>query len=301
MVENGVCAVIVTFNPQPKDLSYLIHVRPQVQDMVVVDNGSPKESVDILRVAGSETGFSLLENRVNLGLGAAVNVGTKWAELRGYNCVLLLDQDSAITDGFVDAMLAKYHYCSSLNRKPIGIIVPSYVDQNRDVDIPPVVNKDMELITAMTSGSLIPMAVLSRHGGFNESLFVDGVDTEYSLRLRRLGYVIIQCSEAVLRHSPGLPEVHKIMGLIKITTYNYNAKRRYLKTRNKLWLLRRYWKYDLKFGLSLCFGQIKDTIKMLVFEDFKWKKLVSTCRGFRDGFRDISAFDSLNKKIFGLK
>ena len=41
--QNGVCAVIVAFRPRVEDLGNLADVRPQVQDLVVVDNGSPKK------------------------------------------------------------------------------------------------------------------------------------------------------------------------------------------------------------------------------------------------------------------
>ncbi len=81
--KNSVCAVIVSFRPRREDLGNLARVRPQVEHLVVVDNGSPEEQLHLLRAASHELDFALIENGQNLGIAAALNVGVKWAQANG--------------------------------------------------------------------------------------------------------------------------------------------------------------------------------------------------------------------------
>ena len=48
-VQNGVCAVLVTFRPNEAVEANLAAIRPQVESLVVVDNGSSNQSVSWLR------------------------------------------------------------------------------------------------------------------------------------------------------------------------------------------------------------------------------------------------------------
>src|SRR5271168_3407313 len=92
MSRNQVCAVIVSFQPRPEDLGNLAKVRPQVEKLVVVDNGSSAEKLHLLRRAGRELNFDLIENGENLGMGAALNIGVGWAEANGSQWVFFFDQ-----------------------------------------------------------------------------------------------------------------------------------------------------------------------------------------------------------------
>src|SRR5271170_8159208 len=108
MVENGVCALIITFRPPVEVPGNLAKARLQVQGMVVVDNGSSSAALAPLLRASQELEFTLIENGANLGVAAALNVGVRWARAQGYKWVALFDQDSTVSDGFISAMLDRY-------------------------------------------------------------------------------------------------------------------------------------------------------------------------------------------------
>src|SRR5215831_10464572 len=97
-----VCAVIVTYRPGATILDRLSNVLPQVQGLIVVDNGSNDDEVGQLRAASSALTFHLIENGENLGIADALNQGVRWAKSQGYPWVILFDQDSEITDNFID-------------------------------------------------------------------------------------------------------------------------------------------------------------------------------------------------------
>ena len=55
---------------------------------------------------------------------------------------------------------------------------------------------------------MMPVSAIQIIGAFDESLFIDRVDTDFCLRARRKGMVIIQ-SPAVLFHSLGRITYHE--------------------------------------------------------------------------------------------
>ena len=132
MSNNRVCAVVVTFRPRAEDLVNLARVRPQVQDLVVVDNGSPEDKLQLLREFSRDLEFVLIENGQNLGIAAALNAGVQWAQSNQSNWVVLLDQDSSVTDGFIPQMLADF--ADQASRRNILLLVPRYRDPESGVE-----------------------------------------------------------------------------------------------------------------------------------------------------------------------
>lgn len=280
---NSVCAVIVTFHPDPDVEENLSKLRQQIQGLVVVDNGSPVEAIDRLRSVSQQLDFELVENGENLGIGAALNTGICWAEANAFEWVILFDQDSAVTEGFMEAMLRAFEDISKRDR--LGILVPRYVDKRSGIPLPQDAAASGGLETAMTSGSLMRVSTFREHGLFEEELFIDSVDSEYSLRLRKSGYLIEECKEAVLLHSPGDPTVIRVRGIRLFQTANYSALRRYYQDRNRIWMTRKYWRVFPKFCLRLYRDSFKEHIKIILGESQKWSKCYYAGLGIFDGLR----------------
>lgn len=284
MSNTKVCAVVVTFHPDGDVLSNLEQLRPQVQTLVVVDNGSLGGEVESLRDASGRIDFELIENGENLGIATALNIGIRYAQCVGAEWVLLFDQDSTVTPGFTEAML--HGFASNRWGKQLAILVPRYVDKRLGSAIPGISVKDGGLEAAMTSGSLLPISIFRDHGLFEDALFIDGVDYEYSLRLRSRGLHIEEHGEAVLLHSPGAPRRHSFRGKYLFQTANYSPVRRYYQERNKVWVTRRYWSKFPFFCAKLFYFSVKDYFKILFAEDNKWEKLCACFYGVADGVRE---------------
>ena len=284
MISDSTCAVVVTFHPDEDIAENLRLLRGQVQGLIVVDNGSPQSTVSLLRQTSSAIGFSLVENDENLGIATALNIGVLRAEKEDFRWVILFDQDSTLTENFIATMV--HAYTSSPHPETIGIIVPKYIDKRSGTLIPPIRFKSGALEAAMTSGSFIPLALFRAHGLFEDALFIDAVDYEYSLRLRSKGLSIQECPEATLLHSPGTPRIHHFRGKYLFQTANYGPVRRYYQERNKIWVTRRYWRRFPWFCAKLFWFSFKDVAKTILAEDRKWEKLVYAALGFRDGLRE---------------
>lgn len=281
MEKKSVCAVVVTYHPDAAVLENLSAIRPQVQGLLVVDNGSSEERLNHLRRGAREVGFTLIENGDNLGIATALNIGAKWAQSEGYTWLALFDQDSTAPPDFIDTMCRAYD--TNRRRDRVALLVPRYIDSRLGTPLPPIYADNGSLQVAMTSGSLMPIAIFSQEGWFEESLFIDGVDYEYCLRLRSNGYSVEECTEAVLLHAPANFTEYRVNGSRLFVTSNYSAERRYYRDRNKIWMMRKYCTRYPAFFLSTLSNSLKDCLKILLVENDKRRKVLYMALGVRDG------------------
>jgi rhamnosyltransferase len=207
----SVCAVLVTFYPDAEALRRAISaVRPQVESLVVVDNATP----DIERALG-EADVVLLRQRTNVGLATAQNVGISWAREHGCTHVLILDQDSVPAVGMVDELVRAWRELSATGR--VGAVGPRFRDPREDRDAPFVrvafpmshklwcdaTTRHVQSDFLISSGALIPLAVLDDIGGMDDGLFIDNVDMEWSFRARARGYALFGVCGALMEHRLG--------------------------------------------------------------------------------------------------
>ena len=281
MEKKSVCAVVVTYHPDAAVLDNLAVIRPQVQGLVVVDNGSSEEKLNRLRLAALEMEFTLIENGDNLGIAAGLNIGVKWAQSEDYTWVAMFDQDSTAPPAFIDTMRRAY----DTNRRGdrAALLVPRYIDSRLGHPLPANYAANGSLQVAMTSGSLMPVAIFSQEGSFEESFFIDGVDYEYCLRLRSRGYSVEECTEAVLLHAPADFTECRLNGSRLFLTSNYSAERRYYRDRNTIWMMRKYCTRYPVFFLSALTSSLKDCLKILLAENDKRRKVFHMALGVRDG------------------
>jgi rhamnosyltransferase len=278
---NSVCAVIVSFRPRLEDLGNLVRVRPQVERLVVVDNGSSEEQLHLLRAASHELDFALIENGQNLGIAAALNIGVKWAQTNGSGWVALFDQDSAVTDGFIAQMLADFEHFA--RQRNILLLIPRYKDPGSGVERVCPLDEDGGPFVTITSGSLLPISAFDKCGYFKEELFIYTVDDEYSLRLRSRGYSIALSSHAVLLHTSGIPSYYRIFGKQLFQTTNYRPGVRYYISRNRVWMAMMYGARYPRWVRGAFRSSLIDLCKLAIAEDFRWAKVKMVFLGFRDG------------------
>jgi rhamnosyltransferase len=278
-----VSAVVVTFHPDEDVVTNLRALQRQVDDLIVVDNGSSVPELAPLEELCKEFPCELIRNGENLGIATALNIGVRRSLELGADWILLFDQDSRVTPGFTETMVQAFlHSCWG---ERLGTMTPVYVDMRSGIPIS--MNRAREGMEAsMTSGSLFNAEIFRRFGFFRDELFIDAVDYEYSLRLRKAGMVIEETPDAKLLHSPGTPQTHGAGGRVWFRSNNYSPVRRYYQERNKVWISRRYIATFPIFCLKLFYFSSKEFTKILLAENDKWRKVRFFLRGTFDGLRN---------------
>src|SRR5579862_6760349 len=264
MTNQSVCAVIVTYHPTIKMVEHMRAVQAQVQELVVVDNGSNSDEVAALRSGARSLGFHLCENGKNLGIAEALNQGVGWAREVGYAWVILFDQDSKITEGFVREMFSAWELHP--HRQQVAAIHPHYADPDTGIELWVPRAADGSPILPMTSGTLMPLWIFDRIGWFASEYFIDLVDWEYSLRIRVAGFLLADSSKAKLLHSPGNPTKVTILGRV-FEHSQHDTVRRYYIWRNCIALHRKYLFSFPLWLLKAAYRQLHDTVVCLIADE----------------------------------
>ncbi len=275
-----ICAIVVTYFPDEEVRENLAAVRPQVDHIIVVDNGSPPQALGMLRILARELKMTLIENSENLGIAAALNQGVRAAT--EYEWIVLFDQDSRVRENFISNMMLCAASYSQRNKASLWI--PRYFDMRFKNELPPILAPNGTIAVAMTSGSLMRRSLIDDVGYF-EDLFIYEVDYEFSLRIRKLGHTIHECPSAVLDHSPGEPIVFSLFGKKLFQSTNYKPSSRYYLHRNGTWLRQKYGKdfpEYFRFSRRVLW---KDVLKMLLAEKQKLTKLRFILKGRLDAWR----------------
>ena len=205
----------MTYNPDIAWLERVLRaVAAAVDWVVVVDNDSAE--LDEQSIIGAFQNVILRRFPENLGIGAAQNAGIAVARQLAAKFVLFLDQDSVPEGGMVAKLFVALRQ-EVARGKAVACVSPQvrlpgagrlsafttlgWIRSHRV----PCTNDCMvvQCDLVISSGMLIPMAVLDALGGMDEQLFIDQVDTEWCLRARAKGYKIFGVCGAVLEHRLG--------------------------------------------------------------------------------------------------
>ncbi|HOA64181.1 MAG TPA: glycosyltransferase family 2 protein [Bacilli bacterium] len=273
-------SIVVTYNPDLKDLNQAVERLKKQTDKVVVCNNS---SFDIEFEDEKVKIFNLKEN---LGVAKAQNIGMKWAFENGADFILQMDQDSIPDENLVKNLLNCY---DELTRKgyKIGLVGPQDYDKDSKEINKARVRKGtyidgtnyVSLEQTLSSGSLISKNVYDMIGGMDDDLFIDAVDSEYCWRMRKNGFLVVKNNNALLAHKLGNGK-KTIMGFLRIGISD--PIRHYYQVRNTLLLFKRdytpnYWKYS---------GLVKIIFKLVVYPiilDHGYERFRYILLGIKDG------------------
>ena len=206
--------------------------------VILVDNGSARESVDRLEKRFSEAVIVRLPE--NLGFAAGNNVGIERAIKEGVSHILLLNNDTLVEAGFLRPLL------NALHEDRTGVVGPKiyhHPDVTRLWFAGGVVNwrtgrqwhlgageidqgqwnspREVDYITACCL--LAPVQIFREVGGLDERYFIYFEETDWNLRVRQRGY---RC-----RYEPTSRIFHKVSQAMKTgspTADYYYARNRLL-------------------------------------------------------------------------
>lgn len=245
-----IIAIVVIFHPNLQRLqTQLAALAPQVDQVVIVDNGSNRDDGAVATWAQqySVAHVHCMALACNMGIAFAQNQGIAWAQSVNASHVLLMDHDSIPAKDMVSQLMGALALLPNA-----GAVGACYSDPRRAKKASPFIRTVgllqkrldcaasgpvLEVDHVIASGCLIPMDVLARVGQMRDDFFIDFVDVEWCLRARFAGYSIHGVCTAHLEHRLGDTPV-RFFGRDFPT---HSPHRHYFHARNAVMLYREPW------------------------------------------------------------
>lgn len=281
--KDNLLVIIVTYNPENPIDKLLNSVSLFSNNIIIVDNGSRNLS-KLNNTVSVYPNVRIIPLNRNLGVAAAINKGIKEGLSKEIEYIITFDQDSIPSNKLIS------YYNKVIIKEPnIGLIGCGYgykVDDNSHITY----HDEKELIT---SGMLHSVNTIKKIGYYNEKLFIDYVDTDYSLRCAREGFRTIKVENCLNKHNLGSQETVNFMGSRKLIT-THSANRQYYITRNLVYLTKKYFMVFPSFMISKNYLFLKALLRIILVEPSKKDKLRNTFKGLLDGIRNrMGSFNEL--------
>ena len=273
--EKTIFAGIITYNPNRQRLFQNINaIRPQVNKIIIVDNGS--DNYDVIQEIADELHvvIEVIRNNTNLGVAKALNQMMEKSLREGADWVLTLDQDSVVTNSIIS------DYSRYFRIPKIGMMTCILKDRNAKGLTVKQINGEYEDVNrCITSGCLTSVSAWNESGHFDEKMFIDFVDFDMCLSMREHGYRIIRVNKVGILHELGHSKDVRFNGKQAIVD-NHSSNRKYYIIRNRLYYIKKHYKtINVKIEYkAIC----KYFLTTLIYEDNKISKLNAMIRGIVD-------------------
>lgn len=271
--------VVLSYRPDGEIVENVRALRTQVEKVFIVDNDASAASAAVLAAFDADDGVQVLAQPSNRGVATGFNVGMRAALADGADDVWIFDQDSRVTPGALDALLA----ARLLPATRVGVVGPALrshatgVVYRHEQGGAPAASE-----IVISSGALFSRELLEHIGLHDDDLFIDYVDHDICLRARAHGYTNVKAFDALLDHRFGASDPVRLLGR-RVYRADYSPLRQYHATRNRLIVLRRYgggsWLREDLWFTAKAWG------KVLLLERNRPAKVRAALRGLVDGIR----------------
>ncbi|MGN0165946.1 MAG: glycosyltransferase family 2 protein [Lachnospiraceae bacterium] len=275
-----ILAGIILYNPDIERLKANVQsVYGQVQKVLCVDNDSTNIDMVQLQLGTNHSGhIDYILSESNRGVAWALNQMFVYAEKNGYDAVLTLDQDSVCQPELVKRYL---HAAEKIG--DFGILTCKIEDRNFGHDrLDDKQKRYCEKVNmCITSGALCSVKAYKATSGFDEIMFIDSVDFDYCIKIRKTGYGIYRLNYTGLLHEVGHGKKVRVLWR-DFFVFNHNPMRHYYMSRNDIYLARVHGKYNPMWRVMI--REFRDFVFVLLYEENKADKIKARLKGIRDGF-----------------
>lgn len=244
MKAGDVLAVVVSYNGLQETKQTVDALLAQVGHVHIVDNGSSANSLAVLESLEREPDVSVERLGENRGVGYALNRGVECARQMGFAWLLTMDQDSLVDGSMVRA------YQMAVEQDPGRTCLSPMISNGAKAEAEGGV-----VGYAITSGNLVRMDLYDQIGLYDEGFFIDCIDFDFSLRVRRAGHAVYRVSSALMGHQLG--KAVDIPDFLRRYYALHSPVRRYYMYRNYLYMAERYFHrfpaFIVKLGIAQAF------------------------------------------------
>ena len=268
-----ILAGIVLFNPDIVRLRQNVAaILSQVDTVICIDNGS--SNLNTVKT-GLPADIIYIENGRNLGIAAALNKILNYAAVHDYDWFLTLDQDSVCEPRLIENY-KKYTTLPSVAMLSCNIIDRNFVAKaKQDAEYQPI-----EINECITSASFCKTEMIKAVGGFDEKMFIDSVDFDICMNLRKHGFRIYKIPFIGLLHEVGRGKNVRLLWKTRVV-YNHSVLRNYYIARNHIYMAKKY-PQDLSM-IKTILKELERDILIILYETDKMSKLKARWQGIKDG------------------
>ncbi len=267
-------AIVVVYNGRDDVVAAIAALRNEGLSVLIVDNGSSEETLALLKNLQESSGVTIDRLGVNRGIGFALNRGLSRARAEGFHWILTMDQDSIVQPGFMAA------YSEAIRQDRQMVCLTPHIDTGIKRGR---AGRAGSVSYAITSGNLVRSDVAELVGGFDEEMFIDCVDFDFSLRIRGAGYQINRVEQAHLKHRIGEPR--KLSLFIRRLYVQHPPSRRYYMFRNYFYVAERHVTRFPRFVVKLGMLQLALLILAVTLDPRPMESLTAMGRGILDWIR----------------
>lgn len=269
-------AVVTAYHPDERLAAVVDAALTSCSTVVVADN-TPGDAPSLADKFDDER-VQVLRTGHNRGLAGALNLGLDHLP-QDVEAVLFLDQDSVLPAELVAGLLGH------LADPSIGVVGPTPVDAEtggryeRGADRHAALDDRPSIIT---SGMLVRRSCFEAVPRFREDFFVDCVDSDFCLRVRRSGSRVVRDAALVLPHSIGSGRDHRL-GPLTVRVLHYPAWRHYWIARNGIVLSREFGAGERSFALTNALFTARWLVVTALFDERRRSSVPAVLQGLWHG------------------
>lgn len=245
-----ISGTVILYNPTEIALKNIQTYLHAIDKLYIFDNSIEKSILIPPEILIKSNYYHDGENQ---GIAKRLNQAINYSKNDGFDFLLTMDQDSS----FSEIHLMNYlDFIKNENKKnTISMFGVRYYENKKENNKKETYNEIL-----ITSGSIVNVKTAVKIKGFDENLFIDGVDTEYCLNSFRNGFKTKCYNTVFLNHTLG--EENRIKNLLGkyITRVTHSPIRIYYIIRNHLYLIKKYPDFRFHIKNNLLINEIKNGI-----------------------------------------
>lgn len=211
-----ISALIIAYNDKRATLNclnYLLQQTIPLKLIIIVDNS--EETIFFADETYAKN-VCIIRNNANLGVASALNIGFTYAIDNGYRWCWTFDQDSEPLPNALEELENSIRFLDERDVKDVGIIASTGISRkyntlyrgNLAKWVHPFkkikrINVCYECDLSLTAGSLTSLEFVSKHGGARSDFFIDWVDFELCIRMKKNNFKIYCCQTSYYKHQIG--------------------------------------------------------------------------------------------------
>jgi GT2 family glycosyltransferase len=169
------------------------------------------------------------------------------------------------------------------------------------IDVREYIKETIEIDMASFVGLLVKKEAIEKVGFPKKEFFIYHDDVEYSIRLRSIGKILLVTRSVIIhKGTPGKKSLTKTFLGKKFYRVEFNKLwLSYYSIRNLCWLGKMYSKNKFVFYLQTMNRIIKSIIGIILFDDFKYKRIMLILNAYLDGLRGNFDNSKPRKILYG--